>query len=304
MSPRLPLAVAAGLVLAATPAAARADTLETPAPGAANLAAGGSWLAWSAAQPDGTFRLQVRRPDGTVFAPAIPAFRAPVRPVIGTREGGNSINTPASRRISAAYARCAGTSSLSGCDIYALDLTRLTERKVRSLSTRTYSETAPSLDGGRWSVVRRGGPRPGVYTFAEHSGVLRRLSRVVGLATATSPGRVLFSYREPGGAYGIRLQRNSGGAARIAARGLDREPVALQLTRYRAGWLVPRAGATHVFLTERFVGSEFRQFPLGVHEAARTLPPGVRSAAGDQSRQFTRYLDGAGVQRIDPPIIR
>ena len=43
-------------------------------------------------------------------------------------------------------------------------------------------------------------------------------------------------------------------------------------------------------------------FTLKVDEAPRTLPPGVTSAAGDTSSLFTRYLDAAGVQRIDPAI--
>jgi len=32
------------------------------------------------------------------------------------------------------------------------------------------------------------------------------------------------------------------------------------------------------------------------------LPAGVRSASGDASRLFERYIDAKGVQRIDPAI--
>ena len=290
------------LALGAAPAA-QADTLETPVAGGANLASAAGWQAWSAERADGTHRLRLRRPDGAVITPAIPAFGAPVDPAIGTRGGGDGINTPASRRLSAVYSRCAGPSSLSGCDVHALNLTTLKEARVPALATRAYSETAPSLNLGNWSVVRRGGgPRPGVYGFRERSGALRRLTSTLARETATSQSRVLFSYRTSRG-FGVQLRRSSGdGPVRIAASGLDRLPVSLQLTRYRAGWLLPRPDATRAFLTARFVGSEGRQYPLGVHEASRTLPAGVLSAAGDSSRQFTHYLDADGIQRIDPAV--
>lgn len=109
------LALGAGLLLAAAPA--QADSLETPVARAANLASAAGWQAWSAAQPDGTYRLQLRRPDGIVLTTAIRAFGAPVDPAIGTLGGGDGINTPASRRLSAVYSRCAGRSALAGCDI-------------------------------------------------------------------------------------------------------------------------------------------------------------------------------------------
>lgn len=64
---------------------------------------------------------------------------------------------------------------------------------------------------------------------------------------------------------------------------------------------MPGDDATRVFLTRRFAGSG-GPFVLKVDEAARTLPAGVRSAAGDASTLFDRYLDAAGVQRILPEI--
>ncbi len=80
--PAAALVLAAGLALSAAPA--QADSLETPFLGADNLAAAGGWQAWSAAQPDGRYRLTVRGPDGTVSTPVIDAFGAPVDPAIGT----------------------------------------------------------------------------------------------------------------------------------------------------------------------------------------------------------------------------
>ena len=310
---RLPSLLALGitaLALGAVPAA-QADRLETPVAGGANLASAAGWQAWSAEQPDGTHRLRLRRPDGTVITPAIAAFGAPVDPAIGTRGGADGVNTPASRRLSAVYSRCAGPSSLSGCDVHALDLTTLDEARVRALATRAYSETAPSLNLGNWSVVRRGGgPRPGVYAYSERRARLLRLSPTLARETATSQSRAAFSYRSlprgsdrsAGSGFGVQIRQSSGeGRPLVAASRLDRLPVSLQLTRYRAGWLVPRPGATRVFTTLRFAGSG-GPFTLTVREAPRTLPAGVLSAAGDASTLFTRYLDAAGIQRIDPAI--
>jgi hypothetical protein len=67
---------------AAVPAAACADVLETPAPRATDLAAGGGWQAWGAPSADGRWRLTLRAPDGTVSQPAIPSFG--LRPTRGS----------------------------------------------------------------------------------------------------------------------------------------------------------------------------------------------------------------------------
>lgn len=296
--PTTVLALGAGLLLAAAPA--QADSLETPVARAANLASAAGWQAWSAAQPDGTYRLQLRRPDGTVLTPAIRAFGAPVDPAIGTR-GFGADGTPASRRLSAVYARCAGRSALAGCDVYALDLTKLTEAKVTALASRAYSETAPSLTFGNWSFVRRGSSAGrGTYAYIERNGRVRRLSPIVALETATAQSRMVFTHRS-GRGFGVQIRQSSGdGRPLIAAAGLPKAPVSPQLTRYRAGWLMPGDDATRVFLTRRFAGSG-GPFTLKVVEA-RTLPAGVRSAAGDASKLFDRYLDAAGVQRIEPGI--
>lgn len=282
--------------------AAHADRLETPVERGANVASAAGWQAWSAGRPDGTHRLQLRRPDGTVVTPPIPAFGSPVDPAIGTRGGADGVNTSGSRRLSAVYSRCAGSSALAGCDIHALDLTTLREERVPALASKTYSETTPSLTFGNWSFVRRGGPRPGVYSYLERSasGRLLRLSPTLARETATSQSRVAFTYRS-GTGFGVQIRRSSGDGPALAAAGrLTSAPVSPQITRYRAGWLLPGSDATRVIVTKRFVGSEGRQYATDAAEASRTLPAGVLSAAGDASSLFTRYLDDDGIQRIDP----
>lgn len=303
-TPHLPitaLALGAGLLFAP---AATADTLETPVERGANLASAAGWQAWSAAQSGGTHRLQLRRPDGTVLTPDIAAFGAPVDPSIGTRGGADGINTPASRRLSAVYSRCAGRSALAACDVYALDLTKLTEEKVTALASKAYSETVPSLTFGNWSFVRRGGgTRRGTYSYLERgrSRGLVRLSPTLARETATSVGRMVFTYNSSRG-FGVQIRQSSGdGRALVAAARLKQEPVSPQITRYRAGWLLPGDAATRVFQTRRFAGSG-GPFTLTVEEAPRTLPEGVRSAAGDASTLFQRFLDARGVQRVDPAI--
>ena len=102
--------------LAAAPAAL-ADTLLAAAPGARNLAQSGDYAVW--AQPDGSrWRLAVRGPDGTVTLPDIPSFGAAPDPAVAaTRE--NNVPTLVPYAV---YARCAGTSTTAGCDVWRLDL--------------------------------------------------------------------------------------------------------------------------------------------------------------------------------------
>jgi hypothetical protein len=302
-SRRLAAVLGAGALLgAAVPAAAHADRLETPAAGAANLAASGGFQAWSAPQADGTHRLTIRRPDGTVLVPDIPAFGAPVDPALGTSLGINPAgNDLAGRSFSAVYARCAGASATQGCDIFRYDIFRGVEERVDRLSTRTYSETAPSVSLGTWAVARRGGPRPGTYAYFSANGRLRRLTSTVALETAASPTRVAFTYRSSRGA-GVQVRRASGeGGALVPVAGLSVVPRSVQVTRYRVGWLLPGADATRVFQTRRFAGSG-GPFPLEVVEAPRTLPAGVTAAAGDASFLFRRYVDAEGVKTIEPSI--
>jgi len=124
---------------------------------------------------------------------------------------------------------------------------------------------------------------------------------MLALETATSISRMAFTYSTAKG-FGVQIHQASGkGRPLVAASGPDTAPISPQITRYRAGWLIVGDDATHVFTTRRFAGSG-GPFTLKVEEASRTLPAGVRSAAGDASTLFERYLGADGVQRIDPAI--
>jgi len=302
LPPRLAAVLGAGALLAAAvPAAAHADRLETSAPGAANLATAAGFQAWSAPQADGSHRLTIRRPDGTVFTPDIPAFGAPVDPALGTTLGVNPAgNDLAGRSFSAVYARCEGASTTQNCDIFRYDIFRGVEERVDRLSTRAYSETAPSVNFGKWAFARRGGARPGTYSYSSSSNRLRRLTSTVALETAASAARLAFTYRSARG-HGVQVRDPAGTRVLVPASGLQVAPRSVQVTRYRVGWLVPGADATRVFQTRRFAGSG-GPHPLVVVEAPRTLPAGVTSAAGDASFLFRRYVDAEGVKTIDPSI--
>jgi hypothetical protein len=170
--------------------------------------------------------------------------------------------------------------------------------------SKTCSETVPSLTFGNWSFARRGGgTRKGTYSYLERgrSRGLVRVSPTLARETASSQGRMAFTYNSSRG-FGVQIRESSGeGGTLVAASRLTRQPVSPQITRYRAGWLLPGDGPTRVFQTRRFAGSG-GPFVLRVDEAPRTLPDGVRSAAGDSAKLFVRYLDTRGVQRIDPAI--
>jgi hypothetical protein len=299
---RLAAVLGAGALLgAALPAAAHADRLETAAPGAANLATSAGYQAWSTPQADGTHRLTLRRPDGTVLVPDIPAFGAPVDPALGTTLGVSPAgNDLAGRSFSAVYARCEGASTTQNCDIFRYDIFRGVEERVDYLSTRAYSETAPSVNFGAWAFARRGGARPGTYAYSYYSNRLRRLTSTVALETATSAARLAFTYRSSRG-FGVQVRNVSGTRVLVPVAGLQTAPRSVQVTRYRVGWLLPGADATRVFQTRRFAGSG-GPFPLVVVEAPRTLPAGVTAAAGDASFLFRRYVDAEGVKTIDPSI--
>lgn len=289
-------ALVAGLLLGAAPA--HADSLETPFLGADDLAAAGGWQAWSAAQPDGRYRLTLRSPDGTVSTPSIAAFGAPVDPAIGTRGGADGINTNASRRLSAAYSRCSGSSRLSGCDVYALDLTTMQETKVEALATEKYSETAPSLNFGQWAFVRRGGSGRGTFAYSESRDRVTRLSPTMARETAIA-ARVAFTYNTSRG-FGVQIRQASGkGGPLIAASRLDDQPLSPSVTRYRVGWLIPQEKLTRVFQSERFAGSGC-PCELTSGEASRTLPGRISSGSGDGSALYNRYVDARGIERVAP----
>ncbi|HEX7298596.1 MAG TPA: hypothetical protein VF257_06295, partial [Solirubrobacteraceae bacterium] len=199
----LALATAA---LAATAASASADSLVAAAPGARNLTGNGGYLVWAQPAAGGRWRLAVRAPDGTVSTPAIADFGAPPAAQIGST--GYAI---AGRRLLAVYSRCQGNSAIAGCDVYAYDLRAGTEERIAALSSRTYSETAPSLELGRFAFVRRGdGPRPGLYSSSLTSKAApKRLSPTLARETATNGTRVAYTYNSSRGG-GLAVRRLSG----------------------------------------------------------------------------------------------
>jgi hypothetical protein len=291
----LTLALATG-VLAATTAVASADSLVVAAPGARNLTANGGYLVWALPSAGGRWRLAVRAPNGAVSTPAIADFGAPPAAQIGST--GFAI---AGRRLLAVYARCQGASALAGCDVYAYDLRAGTEQRIAALSSRTYSETAPSIELGRMAFVRRGGgPRPGLYTYSLGSkSAPRRLSSVLARETATNGSRVAYTYNSSRGG-GLVVRRLSGeGGVLVPASRQPAVPLSPLLTRYNAAWLLQDG---RVQATDRFAGSG-GPFELRVRDANRALPATTTSIALRNDRTSAPYyLDAEGVKVAAPAL--
>lgn len=290
------LGAACGLAaLAAGAGTAAADTLVAAAPGARNLAVGGGWYAWAAPAPEGRWRLVLRDPSrGLVFVPGIPDFGGLPDPVIGSDVTGSNLGD---RRLVVGYARCEGASTISGCDVWAYDVAAGREERVRGLSSSRYSETAPSVDLGTWSFVRRGSgvERKGVFVRTR-SDRTRRLSTVLARETSTNGSRVAYAYNSNAGG-GVALRRASGdGGVDVLTRRRKVIPSSLVTTRYRAAWLE----GDNPFQTTRFGGSGGPKTPEVVPQA-RPLPDTVNSIATNGSVVF-RYLDARGVVSIDPPL--
>jgi hypothetical protein len=283
-------------VLAATAASAAADSLVAAAPGARNLTGNGGYLVWAQPAAGGRWRLTVRAPDGTVTIPALADFGAPPAAQIGST--GYAI---AGRRLLAVYSRCQGASAIAGCDLYAYDLRAGTEERIAALSSRTYSETAPSIELGRIAFVRRGGgPRPGLYSYSLASKAApKRLSPTLARETATNGTRVAYTYNSSrGGGLAVRRFSGDGGVLVPVARqpAVPRSPL---LTRYNAAWLLQDG---HVQATERFAGSG-GPFQLRVVDAKRALPATTSSLALNRDRTSSPYyLDAEGVKLAAPPL--
>jgi hypothetical protein len=296
MVPRtLAVSLLAVALLTGAAGTAGADTPVTAAPGARNLTANGGYLVWAA--PAGArWRLTVRAPDGTVTTPAIADFGAPPRAQIGST--GFAI---AGRRLLAVYSRCQGASAIAGCDVYAFDLRAGTEERIAALSSRTYSETAPSIELGRLAFVRRGGgPRPGLY-YSTLGGTSspRRLSATLARETATNGTRVAYTYNSSRGG-GLAVRRLSGdGPALVPASRRPVVPRSPLLTRYNAAWLLEGG---RVQATKRFAGSG-GPFRLVVVEATRALPASTDSLGlNDDRTSAPYYLDAEGVKVTAPSI--
>jgi hypothetical protein len=290
----LPALLAAAL-LATAATAASADTPVTAAPGAHNLTANGGYVVWAAPADGGRWRLTVRAPDGTVTTPAIADFGAPPRAQIG------STGFAVGRRLLAVYSRCQGASAIAGCDVYAYDLRAGTEERIAQLSSRSYSETAPSIELGRIAFVRRGGgPKPGLYYYTlGGKAAPKRLSSTLARETATNGTRVAYTYNSSrGGGLAVRHLSGDGGALVPVSRqpAVPRSPL---LTRYNAAWLLEGG---HVQATQRFAGSG-GPFKLVVVEAKRALPATTDSLGLNNDRTSAPYyLDAEGVKLTAPPI--
>jgi hypothetical protein len=286
----------AAALLAATATAAGADTLVTAVPGARNLSADGGYQAWAAPAAGGRWRLTVRAPDGLVTTPPIADFGAPPRPQIGSTQF-----AVAGRRLLAVYSRCQGTSAIAGCDVYAYDLRAGTEEKIAKLSSRTYSETAPSIELGRLAFVRRGGgPRPGLYYWALGSSAApRRLSTTLARETANNSTRVAYTYNSSRGG-GVAVRQLSGhGSVLVPVSRLPVVPRSPLLTRYNAAWLLQDG---RVQATLRFAGSG-GPFELRVVDAKRALPATTDSLGLKSDRTSAPYyLDAEGLKLTAPPI--
>lgn len=280
------------LVLVTPPASA--DSLVAAAPDARNLTAGGGWYAWAAPAPGGQWRLTVRNPaTGLVSVPDIPAFGAAPDPMIGSAMTGTNYG---SRRLVATYARCAGASTVKGCDIWQYDIVAGTEAKVPGLSSSRYSETAPSVYLGTRAFVRHDGAKPGVYVSTARGGV-RRISKTVARETSVtgSGSRVAYAYRtKAGGGVALRRVGGEGGAVTLTSK-REEVPHSLVTTRYRAAWLE----GTTAWQTTRFGSGEPDDIELMAQK--RALPASVDSIATDGS-QVVRYLDARGVTAIAPPL--
>jgi hypothetical protein len=267
-------AALAALTLAAAAPAHAADTLVAAAPGAKNLASGGGYLAWAAPAPGGGHVLTVRAPDGTITTPDVPRFRRAPDPAIGSDRFGAD-----GRRLLAVYARDG--------DLFALDLRTFAEERVAGASTRAYEESAPDLEFGRMTFVRRGGRDNGVF-YRDGEGRLRRLTRAVPRETSMSASRVAYT-----SGRNLVIRRLSG-RGRPSIVPTPSPAFSLVLTRYTLTWAV-RGG--RLFQTPRFGGSSEVERVSSRREATRTFPASTDSFAFSGS--FVRFvLDAEGVKRI------
>jgi hypothetical protein len=276
---RLSPLILATIALAAAPAAAGADTLLAPAPGAVNLASGGGYLAWFAPERDTGWKLVVRNPDGTVVEPDVPGFSGPTQLSIGS-----DITGSFDRTLVVAYARSDG-------DIHTLDLRTGREQRIRELSTRAYREYAPQIELGAYAFVRRGGKRPGIYA-ARRGGAVRRVSSDTPADLAFNGSRVAY----PKGNT-IVVRRISGRGPDVVYRAGSR-PSSPAMTRYRVAWLERATGT--VRQTARFGGSG-KSATRVVQTAGRKVPS-TQSIVMDRSQSANTFLDAEGVKRAEPPL--
>lgn len=282
-------ATAALLACAASPVLA--DVLEVRSPGARNIAAGSGYVVWAARSEYGGWRLVVRDPDGTVRVPAIRPFGAPPDPAIGLDRFAID-----GRRVLAVYSRCAANSTISGCDVYRFHLNGGDgEERVDRLATKTYSETAPSIASGRYTLVRRGGgARHGVHYWRGDTSAPRRVSRIVARETATNGSRVAYALHSRHGG-GLAVRRLSGeGAVLMPAARRPSVPRSILLDRYHVTWISGRTA----FQTARLSGARSTA-DVVVHRGSRRLPEGTGSVTAAGNR-ITWALTPLGVVALSP----
>jgi hypothetical protein len=121
-------------------------------------------FAWS----DQRGRLVLLSRGRTRLAP-VRRFRGLVDPSLGPGRHGAPV---------AAYPRCAGSNSGLGCDLFVLGLRSGREHKLRSLSTKSWSESAVGVWGSRYLFARRRCTASNCFSGGLFvSRPLRRLSR-------------------------------------------------------------------------------------------------------------------------------
>jgi hypothetical protein len=278
---RLPsLILATAALAAATPAAASADTLLAPAPGAVNLAAGGGYHAWFAPAEDTGWQLVVRAPDGTVAPAKVGGFAGPVQASIGSQ-----VDRQLERTLVVTYGRSNG-------DLYAYDVRAQKETKLTRLSSSRYEEFAPAVSLGSYVFVRRGGERPGVY-FSSRGASIRRVS-------ADTPADLAFNGTRVAYTKGNRvIVRRVSGRGRALTFPTSSRPSSPVMTRYRVAWLQRDGG--RVFETPRIAGSGGPYHVTDANEARRALP-GAQSIAMARTQQAGIFLDAEGLKQADPPL--
>jgi len=290
------LALATATLIAAP--SARADTLLAPAPGARHVTAVGDWTAWAAPAAGGRFKLVIGAPDGSVTDAAIRTFGAPP----DADFGGDAF---VQQRQVVVYSRCSGASTIRGCDIYLYDPQTKRERKVRGASSKTYSETAPSIASGSVAFVRRGGRRNGVYVAVGAAGGraphLNRIDGHPARETAVSVSRVAFLYRNSKGSDDLTLSQLDGTRKRLIRRASPGVLSSPQITRYKVGWLERAGGVVNAKLTDRINPSDTKPT---IRTGSRPLPESTTSVAISSDRYIDIYADAEGVKRLSPPIFR
>jgi hypothetical protein len=136
-------------------ATARADTVISPDRTATDVSAFRGVLVWSRRDAATRKYRLVQRIHGLTRDVPVPGAKQSFNPDLGPDRRG---------RVVAVYSRCSGSFGTL-CDVFQLDLRSGRERRVRGVSTKRCSETAPSIWSRGVAFSRTGGRRcrPGLY---------------------------------------------------------------------------------------------------------------------------------------------